>query len=128
MKLPKIISHVICIILSISVSGCAAMFHGSSQQVNIRSNVDDAMLYVNEAYVGKEHAVAVFKKNKNYVVTARKEGCADHSVPASKSFDPVTLLGILIDYGIVTILLIDGLATGAWAQFDQTSYVLDPVC
>lgn len=128
MKLPRMISQVLCIVLSISVAGCAAMFHGTSQQVNIRSNEDDAKLYVNEAYVGKEHAVMAFKKNKNYVITVRKEGCDEHSVRATKSFDPVTLLGVLIDWGIVTVLLIDGLATGAWAQFDQTSYVLDPIC
>jgi hypothetical protein len=49
-------------------------------------------------------------------------------VQASKSFDATTLLGVLMDFGIITVLVVDGVATGAWQQFDQTSYVLDPVC
>jgi len=35
---------------------------------------------------------------------------------------------LLIDWGIITILLVDGVGTGAWQQFDQTSYVIDPQC
>jgi hypothetical protein len=85
-------------------------------------------LYVNEAYIGKNSGVTTFKKKKDYVITARKEGCTDASYPASKSFDATTLLGVLIDFGIISVLVIDGAATGAWQQFDQTSYVLDPVC
>jgi len=104
------------------------MFHGSTQQVAVRSNVPGTELFVNEAYVGKESGVTSFQKSKNYMITARKAGCTDTTVPASKSFDAITLLGILIDFGIFTVLIIDGAATGAWQQFDQTSYVIDPRC
>lgn len=123
----KVISSIV-IASAILTSGCAAMFNGSSQQVAIRSNVEGAQLYVNEAYIGKNSGVTTFKKKKNYVITARKEGCTDATIPASKSFDATTLLGVLIDFGIITVLVVDGAATGAWQQFDQTSYVLDPVC
>lgn len=109
-------------------AGCAAMFHGTSQQVAIRSNHPDASLYVNEAYVGKGNAVTSFKKSQSYTITVRKEGCEAVTTPVSKSFDAVTLLGILIDLGIISILVVDGAATGAWSQFDQTAYVLDPQC
>ncbi len=116
------------VILIIALNGCAAMFHGASQQVAIRSNQPDTDLYVNEAYVGKGNTVTTFKKRDNYVITARKEGCEAVSVPATKSFDATTLLGVLIDFGIVSVLLVDGAATGAWRQFDQTSFVIDPKC
>jgi len=119
---------VVVSLVSSSLSGCAAMFHGSTQQVAIRSNVPGTELFVNEAYVGKDNGVTTFQKSKNYMVTARKAGCTDTTVPASKSFDAITLLGILIDWGIISVLLIDGAATGAWQQFDQTSYVIDPRC
>ena len=118
----------LCVLLVMSLTGCAAMFHGSTQMVNIRSNVDGAKLYVNEAYIGKGSGVATFKKNKNYTIVARKDGCEDVRVLPSKSFDALTLLGIFIDYGIISILVIDGVATGAWQQFDQDSYVVDPNC
>ncbi len=115
-------------VLTMSLSGCAAMFHGSTQQVAVRSNVPGTEIYANEAYIGKDNGVTTFQKNKNYTLTARKAGCTDVTVPASKSFDAITLLGVLIDFGIVSVLLIDGAATGAWQQFDQTSFVIDPRC
>lgn len=110
------------------LSGCASMFHGSTQQVAIRSNIKGVDLFVNEAYIGTDSGVTTFHKNKNYTITVRKQGCTDSSVPVSKSFDAITLLGIFIDWGIVTVLLVDGAATGAWQQFDQTSFVVDPRC
>lgn len=110
------------------LTGCASMFHGSSQQIAIRSNQQDTDLYINEMFIGKGNAITSFKKKEDYIITARKEGCAPVSIPAQKSFDATTLLGILIDFGIVSILVVDGAATGAWQKFDQTSYVIDPQC
>lgn len=104
------------------------MFHGSTQQVAVRSNVPGTELYVNEALIGRDSGVTTFHKNKNYTLTARRPGCSDVQAIATKSFDATTLLGILVDFGIFSIFLIDGAATGAWKQFDQTSFVLDPNC
>jgi len=112
----------------LALAGCASMFNGSSQTVSVRSDVAGTKLYVNEIYVGKNSGIATLKKKKNYVITARKEGCSDTLIPVSKSFDATTLLGLLIDWGIISILIVDGAATGAWQQFDQTHYVVDPVC
>ena len=113
---------------TILFTGCASMFHGTTQQVAVRSNVDGAHLYVNEAYIGKGSGVTTFHKNQNYTITAKKEGCTASSIPAEKTFDPTTLLGIFLDWGIISILVIDGAATGASKQFTQTSYVIDPSC
>ena len=126
MKLHRAVKTITAIALLVSIAGCATMFHGATQQVYIRSNMDDAKLYVNEAYIGTGNGVMVFHKNKNYTITARKAGYRDTTAIATKSFDAITLLGILIDWGIISILVIDGVATGAWQEFDQTSYVLDP--
>ncbi|MFZ4552356.1 MAG: hypothetical protein ACOYNB_11090 [Aquabacterium sp.] len=104
------------------------MFHGTTQQVAIRSNVPGAELYVNEAYVGKDNGVTSFQKSKSYMITARKAGCTETTVPASKSFDAITLLGVFLDFGVFSVLVVDGAATGAWQQFDQTSFVVDPRC
>ena len=115
-------------IISMLTTGCAAMFNGSTQVVNIRSNNPDAKLYVNEQYMGRENAVYTFKKKENYVIRAEKEGCKANVVTPEKSFDPTTLLGVLIDWGVISILIVDGAATGAWQQFTSTSYVVDPEC
>lgn len=124
----RVLKTFICIVLTITTAGCATMFHGATQMVSVRSNVEDAKLYVNEAYIGKGNGVTTFHKNKSYTIVARKEGCSDGTAIPTKSFDAVTLLGILIDFGIISILVVDGACTGAWAQFDQTSYVVDPQC
>lgn len=116
------------IFLTLSISGCAAMFHGTSEQVSINSNDPATELYVNGAYVGRGHAITSFKKRDNYVISARKSGCTEHFQPVNKSFDAITLLGFFVDWGLVSILVVDGAATGAWQHFDQTSYIINPNC
>lgn len=109
-------------------SGCATMFNGSTQTVNIRSNDELAKLYVNEEYMGQRNTVYTFKKKENYVIKAEKQGCQTNTVIPQKTFDPTTLLGIFLDWGIISILVVDGAATGAWQKFSQTSFVVDPNC
>jgi hypothetical protein len=128
MLFEKFLKNVITVVLIMSMTGCATMFNGSSQTVTMRSNHDDARFFVNETYIGKGNAVAVFKKKKNYTIKSQKPGCQDTTMVATKSFDPTTLLGILVDYGIISILIVDGAATGAWRKFDQDSYLIDPLC
>ena len=40
----------------------------------------------------------------------------------------VTLLGILVDGGLITILIIDGAATGAWSKAVTNYYRVEPRC
>ncbi len=98
-SVPVHIQRFVCILVAATLisglSGC------SSQRVRIRSNDPDADLYVDEACIGKGSGVAVFRKKKGYLVTARKEGCTASSVPASATFDAVTLWGLLIGLGVM---------------------------
>ena len=73
------------------------MFNGSNQTVNIRTNDAEAKIYVNEEYMGKNQATYTFKKKENYVLKAEKEGCKTTTIIPQKSFDPTTLLGVLLD-------------------------------
>jgi len=117
------------IVLSfLMLSGCAAMFKGTSQEISIRSNDPSAKIYVNDAFMGVGNTRTIFKKNKNYTIRVEQKDCTATSINASKSFDPVTLLGVLIDYGIFTVLVFDGIGTGAWQEFDQESFVIDAKC
>ena len=88
----------------------------------------DAKLYVNETYIGQGNGTETFRKKGVYTITARKAGCRDTSIVPQKSLDPTTLLGILIDWGIITILIVDGAITGAWMKYDKTGYLIDPDC
>jgi uncharacterized protein YceK len=118
----------IALVAIITLSGCASMLNGTSQQVSVRSNVPDAKIYANEEYIGTGNGVTTFKKKNDYILTARKDGCNDTSVVPTKSFDATTLLGVLIDFGLISVLLVDGAATGAWNQFDKTNYMIDMQC
>lgn len=45
-------------------SSCAAIFNGTTSQVSLRSNEDNAELYVNEVFIVKNSGVTVLKKKK----------------------------------------------------------------
>jgi hypothetical protein len=47
--------------------------------------------------------------------------------PAQKGGCPNFLL-IFCDFLPVSILVVDGVGTGAWQKFDQSAYIVDPLC
>ncbi len=116
------------LIIAISLSGCASMINGTTQNISVSATERDAKLYANGEYIATGNGIATLRKKEDYILTAKKDGCTDTSVPVSKSFDPTTLLGILIDFGIISMLVIDGGVTGAWNRFDRTNYTLEMRC
>ena len=110
----KIVS--IVVMLSFFISSCAAMFHGTKETIHVRSEEADTIFFVNNREIGKgtSGVTSLTKKElKSVVLRAEKSGCNTKSSPIETEFDSVTLLGILLDFGIVSILLIDWGATGA---------------
>ena len=118
---------VVCVAI-FTLNGCAAMISGTSQQVSITSKNPDAHIYVNGLYLGDGAVTTTLKKNKNYTIVVEKDGCRSVTIPVTKSFDPTTLLGVFIDGGLVSILVVDGVGTGAWQQFDQSNYIVNAQC
>lgn len=116
------------LLTAIILTSCASMFSGTEQDVSIRTKDKNAKIFVNEEYVGTGNVHYTFKKKKDYVIRAELGDCRSVPVKPKKSFDATTLLGILIDYGIISILLIDGAATGAWQDFDQDNFQLEVEC
>ena len=115
-------------LLAIMLSGCAAMFNATRQQVSIRSQDHDSEIYVNDMLLGHGNVITSFKKKENYTITVKRTDCYSVTVPVSKSFDATTLLGIFVDFGVVSILVVDGVGTGAWQKFDQNAFIVDPIC
>jgi len=116
------------LLFTLALSGCASIINGSTQQISVHSGHRDAEIYANNIHIGTGTAWTSFKKKEEYILTARKEGCNDATIVAPKSFDATTLLGIFIDLGLISILLVDGAINGAWNQFDQSHYALTPRC
>jgi len=120
-----------CISMAVILcTGCASMFSGTTQNLLLRSDVKGAKLYLNNEEIGTDTAtVQISKKNlRNSVLLAKKQGCSDYSTHISTKFDPTTLLGVLLDFGIVTVLVVDWGITGAVHEAERTNYVLNPVC
>lgn len=112
-------------------SSCAAMFTGTSETLYVRSDEPSTRFFLNERDLGTgTSAVTTVQKKKLNTSTFRvvKEGCHDKSMPIETAFNPVTLLGIFLDWGVVSIVVVDWLATGAVTKASQTQYVLTPEC
>ena len=122
------LTRTLIIILVFQLTGCAAMFHGSNDQVTVTSGDPDAKLYVDATYLGKGSGVTSVKRNTIHTVFAKKKGCADGIVQTQTSFDSVSLLGILIDFGVISMLVVDWGATGAMWKTDPLLYSVTPNC
>lgn len=125
MKSVKVLMVVAVLVLN---SACATMFNGSSASVSIRSEDPKAKLYLNDTYIGQGGATVSVSKKGNHSIRATKEGCGDGTTAIQKKFDPTSLLGILIDFGIVSMLIVDGAATGAISDIEPKNYVVNPNC
>ncbi len=121
----------IIVIIAISLSGCASIFHGTTETIYVRSDEPDTHFTLNNRDIGKgTSAVTTVSKKEmsTAVLHAEKPGCITKSQPIETSFDAITLLGILIDLGIVSILVVDWGITGAVEKAQQTDYSLTPDC
>jgi hypothetical protein len=119
---------VFTIMVAIHLSGCAYLFHGTSDQINIHSTDPDAMIYLNNRLIGRGSATATVDRGQEYTIVAKASGCADGIDRTSYRFDPISLLGLLIDVGIISILVVDMGATGAAWKTHPLSYTVNPIC
>lgn len=124
----KAFKVLVAVLVLIVNSACATMFNGSSTSVSIRSEDPKAKLYLNDTYIGQGGATVSVSKKGNHSIRATKEGCGDGTTAVQKKFDPTSLLGLLIDFGIVSMLIVDGAATGAISDIEPKNYVVNPNC
>lgn len=109
-------------------TGCATMFNGSAAMVSVRSDDPGAKIYLNDRYVGTGSVTTSVPKKGDHHIRVAKDGCADQTTAINKRFDATSLLGILLDFGIISMLVVDGAATGAIQDIEPKSYVLNPNC
>ncbi|MBK8396387.1 MAG: hypothetical protein IPL26_14285 [Leptospiraceae bacterium] len=115
-------------ISTISLGNCASMFSGTRQYLTLSSNEKGTKFYINEMEVGKDNVTVSQKKGQSLLVRASKKGCTDVSREVDRSFNPATLLGCFVDSGIVSIVVVDWLVTGAIWTYEPSNMVLTPSC
>ena len=109
-----------------SLNGCSTIIHGTSDRVTITSTEGDAEIFVNGVRVGKGSGITALERGEIHTIRVEKPGCEAVTVQTDDSFDPTSLLGILIDFGVITIPV--DLITGAAWKIEPRIYNVDPAC
>ena len=114
---------------TILLSSCATILKGTKETIYVRSNLPHTTFYANERELGTgTSAIVTIPKKKlgKTILRAEKQGCHSKTTSIETSFDATTLLGLFWDCGIISIVCVDWLGTGAVTKADQTEYILTP--
>jgi len=76
-QLSKILLILIC---ARFVIGCAAIIHGTTQDVNISSAPDQSEIWIDGAKMGTTPTKITLKRKDNYLVTIKKEGYKEATI------------------------------------------------
>ena len=117
---------IVLLLAALLSSGCAGILHGTNDTVSVNSMEDDTIIYVNGTPRGRNTAIAQLKRGDAHTITASKEGCRNVTVETTQSFDTASLLGIFLDFGILSIPI--DLVSGAAWKTDQAIVTLSPIC
>ncbi|MGL4734910.1 MAG: hypothetical protein ACRCWB_07450 [Enterovibrio sp.] len=92
----------------------------------INSAVADSKIYVDGVLIGNDGAMFNAKRGETYTIKAVKSGCEPVTMLTSNSFDPTTLLGVFIDFGLLSIP-IDLISGSAWKPASKI-ITINPIC
>jgi hypothetical protein len=124
----RLTAFVSCVSMLLMSSGCATIFRGSSDSITVSSDQADAKIYVDGQFIGDGTGIVSVSKRGDHTIKVTKPGCKDRVIQTQSSFDPTTLLGLFLDFGLISILVVDGLATGNWMKVSPTYYAVTPDC
>jgi hypothetical protein len=105
---------------AITITGCATLFSGSSEDVSLTSEPQGAKILVNGINEGKTPATLHFKKGKEYSIEFVKDGYESKSVRLGYSLGAGWL--ILDIFTTFFIGVIVDAVTGAWNGSDFNYY------
>ncbi len=119
----------VAVIIMLVLSGCASMISGTSDRITVNSNNPKTKIYLNEKEIGLGSTVAKVPKRGEYVFKGVIENCSDAYSEVERSFDPVSLLALLLAIpGWIGFFLVDVLITGAITKATDTMVFLSPIC
>jgi len=128
----KILRFFLISVLSIQLISCATIINGSTEKVQVFSNVSETSVYIDNVYIGTAGPDASLEvtipKRGRIEFIGKKVSCEDGSSVVRKSIDPTTFLGILIDGGLISILFVDIIGTNAFVHASEQSYFLELEC
>lgn len=112
-----VVSFIVLLSTCLLLSGCAALFTGTSQNVMVQSSPAGATIQVNGMQVGTTPGQVTLKRGSSQVLVVSKEGYEPQTVMLGTKFNGWVLLNLLWGYALLIPVLID-VFTGAWAWVD----------
>jgi len=120
----KFLLGLICALSLWGLTGCASLFNGQSQHVSIRTH-PDAEIHIDDQFVGKGQRNILLERDKAHEIKVSLNTC-EQTFSTQKSFNKTTLLGLFVDFGLISIPL--DFATGAAWNIVPTRLHMQPHC
>lgn len=107
---------VLCLISFLFMTGCATLFKGTSERVNMQASPVQADVFVNGQLMGKTPLQLKLASKKEYAIEFRAEGYQPRVYNISNK---VGAGWIILDVlgGLIPVII--DVATGAWYKLDQ---------
>lgn len=114
----------------ILTSSCATILSGTTETIYVKSDIPGTHLYLDTTQIAlDEGSIEVSKKRLQKIhIRAVKDGCQTTSMPIETQFNKYSLLGLFLDLGVISILVVDWGIYGATREAKKLNYVLSPIC
>ncbi|MBM4159415.1 MAG: PEGA domain-containing protein [Ignavibacteria bacterium] len=110
---------IILILSFFCYSGCATIFVGGKEDINLSSEPSGAKILVNGQNEGKTPAIITLKRGKEYIIEFVKEGYESKTFRATYGIGAGWLILDILS-GLIGVVI--DAATGNWFGFDHTTY------
>ncbi len=123
-------SFTLLLTFSLFTQSCATMFTGNNEKIHLKSQVPGTQFYARDQYLGTDTATLVIPKKEmeGVKIYAKKNGCQDNFVEIETEFNEATLLGVFLDLGIVSVVVVDWLGRGTVREATRTLQTINPEC
>jgi hypothetical protein len=109
---------VLCLVSFLFMAGCATLFKGNTERVDMKASPVQADVFVNGQFMGKTPLQLKLASKKEYAVEFRAEGYQPRVYNISNK---VGAGWIILDVlgGLIPVII--DAATGAWYKLDQNN-------
>ncbi|MDT8324946.1 MAG: PEGA domain-containing protein [Bacteroidota bacterium] len=114
----KGLSVALLVLVTVVLAGCAAIFKGSSEEVELTSDPQGAKIYLNNQYVGITPTYMNLKSGRTYHFEFRKDGYKTRPVYLGNSVGAGWVILDILFGGIIGIVV--DAATGSWYELDDS--------
>ena len=112
----RFMGTILIFVLIVSISSCATIFKGTTEEVNFNSDPQRAYVYINGQMIGQTPVAIKLESKKTYIIEFRAPGYLPKSYNISNH---VGAAWVILDFlGALIPVIIDA-ATGAWYHLDQ---------